>query len=161
MFKTSLLVMAPMYFLLPAADFHFSSIVRRHCCALYPFLKRHWCLDKNMLIYSFFWRNMHRPNILGTLGRILTGLQLSLNSFFRTDRNSDLVTDVLKLEWKKLAKWSAFSLKAHRQISKIQLLQFRLLQVLFLLNLLKCAEGQTCSLKINTDLWHKITIPAY
>ena len=65
---------------------------------------------------------MHRSNILGTLGRILTGLQLSFNylsPFFKTevilacfsiDGNSELVTDVLKLECRKLAKMSAFSL---------------------------------------------------
>ena len=65
---------------------------------------------------------MHLSNILDTLGRILSGLWLSLeylSSFlktgvilacFRTDGNSELVTDVLKLECKKLAKMFAFSL---------------------------------------------------
>ena len=32
---------------------------------------------------------------------------------------------------------------------------------LFLQNILKCVEGQTSSLKINTDLLHKITMPAF
>ena len=32
---------------------------------------------------------------------------------------------------------------------------------LFLQNILKYAEGQTCSLKTNTDLWYKTTIPAF
>ena len=59
---------------------------------------------------------MHRSNILDTLGRILTGLQLSLEylfpflktgvilACFRTDGNFELVTDVLKIECKKLAR---------------------------------------------------------
>ena len=65
---------------------------------------------------------MRRSNILDTLGRILTDQYLSLEYFapfvkaglilacFRTNGNSELVIDVLKLECKKLAKMSAFSL---------------------------------------------------
>ena len=53
---------------------------------------------------------MDRSNILDTLGRMLTGLKLSLEypspfletgvilACFRTDGNSELVTDVLKIE---------------------------------------------------------------
>ena len=32
---------------------------------------------------------------------------------------------------------------------------------LFLHDILKCGEEETSSLKINTDLWHKVTIPAF
>ena len=65
---------------------------------------------------------MRRSNILDTFGRILTDQYLSLEYFspfvkaglilacFRTNGNSELVIDVLKLECKKLAKMSAFSL---------------------------------------------------
>ena len=65
---------------------------------------------------------MHLSNTLDTLGRILAGLYLSLEypspflktgvilACFNTNVNSELVTYVLKIECKKLAKISAFSL---------------------------------------------------
>ena len=129
MLQTGLLVMPQKVFLLSTADLHFSSMVKRHCCVLQPILKSHCCLHKNKFIFSFIWRNMYRSNILDILGRILTGPQLSLkyhSSFlkigvilacFSTDGNSELVTDVLKLECKKLAKMSAFSLMILEGIS--------------------------------------------
>ena len=52
---------APNIVLLSTANLHFSSIVRRHCCVLQPFLKPHCRLDKCTSIYSFIWRNMQYP----------------------------------------------------------------------------------------------------
>ena len=50
--------------LLSTADFHFSSIGSRLCCALNPFLNPHWYMERNCSKYSAIYLNKNLPYIL-------------------------------------------------------------------------------------------------
>ena len=110
-----------------------SSMVRRHCCVLWPFLKPLWCLKTHPYIHLFGETRIVHISQTHQLGYYLfylsyTTLVIYRTSLpflkagvtlacFRSDGNSELVTDVLKLECKKQAKMSVFFLMIAEGIS--------------------------------------------
>ena len=65
---------APNLFWLSTADFYFSSIEKRHCWALKPFLKPHWNIEKNGSKYLDICQNINVSYIFEIYENILTRL---------------------------------------------------------------------------------------